>query len=416
LTVLMIQDNRTAEQAAQAEADAVRGPVPWAGWVLGPVFSETRAPKTAQLLNSLQEDVRLLVRQANAAHPFRPRPRTVSGVQPSLRSELAPEMPHSSYPSARTLATALWAHTLAELYPAQAATLHAAARHSAWLRVIGGAHFPSDIESAQTLAAAAWPRLRNNPAFAQALASAQQEVAAAGDGRPAGLPAQPTGLLDLASMPASAVFGLPPPLGSSADLADLHAVLQSQAQRSPADAALAARWEQTDVWAFWRASGQQAGSGRLLRERLPATEVLLVRARIEIERYLTQARTDSALKRPRPAQHPDVLAREISTVWPSPAASAWPSAKVFSFATQTLLLAEALPAAVSTRLVPAWQTDLRRLGASRVTAGVHYPGDVQAALQGATRIAAALKAQPVMTGLLDTARKELASTFPDPKP
>jgi acid phosphatase (class A) len=179
LSVLMIQEHRTPEQESQAQADASRGPAAWAGWALGPVFSESRVPHTVQLLNAVQQDVRVLVRQANAAYAFRPRPRTVAGVRPSLRSEQMPEMPHSSYPSARTLGVSLWAETLAQLYPAQAEALRSVARRSAWLRVIGGAHYPSDIEAAQQLAQAVWPRLLANPQFAAALAKAKTEVDAA---------------------------------------------------------------------------------------------------------------------------------------------------------------------------------------------------------------------------------------------
>jgi acid phosphatase (class A) len=184
LAVRMIQEHRTSVQEAQAEADASLGPAAWAATVLGPVFNETRLPHTVRLLNAVQQDIRILVRQANAAHQFRPRPRILAGVRPSLRSEQALEMPHSSYPSARTLSASVWAETLALLYPAQAETLRSAARRTAWLRVIGGAHFPSDVEAAQQLAQAVWPRLRNSRQFAAALDKAKAEVYAASASQP----------------------------------------------------------------------------------------------------------------------------------------------------------------------------------------------------------------------------------------
>jgi acid phosphatase (class A) len=178
LSVLMIQAHRTDAQVAEAEADAPRGPVEWAVHVLGREFHEAALPLTVAMLRSVHEDVRVLVRQANATHAFRPRPRSIPGIKPSLRSETAPGPIPSSYPSARTLATALWAEMLAQLYPDRAEVLRLAAARSAWLRVIGGAHFPSDVEAGRTLAQAAWLRLQTSAAFQERLKLAKEEVAA----------------------------------------------------------------------------------------------------------------------------------------------------------------------------------------------------------------------------------------------
>jgi acid phosphatase (class A) len=178
---MLAQGQRTPEQAAEAEADATRGAVAWAAAALadtavGPrLLSAAAVPATAALLSGLQRDGRVLIQRANAVNANRPRPRTVAGFTPSLQSERRPGHDHSAWPSARATTSLLWAETLALVLPEHAQRLRDAAQRTGSLRVIGGAHFPSDIVAAQGLAAAVWLQLKDEPRFLAAVALARAE-------------------------------------------------------------------------------------------------------------------------------------------------------------------------------------------------------------------------------------------------
>jgi acid phosphatase (class A) len=179
---LLAQSQRTPQQAAEAEADATRGPFDWAatalqGTSLATRFTTASAPATASLLTLLQADGRELIRRANALHPDRPRPRTMAGFLPSLESEKRTGRVHSAWPSARGTTSYLWAETMALVLPEHAVRFRTAALRTAELRVIGGAHFPSDVVAAHDLAKAVWSQLKDEPRFLLAVAKAREEFA-----------------------------------------------------------------------------------------------------------------------------------------------------------------------------------------------------------------------------------------------
>lgn len=166
---------RTEAVAREATTDASRSPLAWAGVVLGPAFTAEAYPLTTQLILQVHEDQRAINRAANAAWPLRPRPNAVDGrVTPSL----ALGAPTSSYPSARTASTWLLARLLADLMPDRQAALFAHAERSAWLRLVGGVHFPSDILAGRQVGDAVWAMLIQQPRFLADLAAARAELAA----------------------------------------------------------------------------------------------------------------------------------------------------------------------------------------------------------------------------------------------
>ena len=175
-TVLALQLQRSPADTLEATLDAVRGPVEWAQQVLGPGFQASRFPVTVALLLAVHEDLRAINRAANTVHAFRPRPPLVS---PQVSPSLALGAPSSSYPSARTASTAVWAAVLAQVFAAQGPALLAAADRSAWLRLVGGVHFPTDLAGGRVVAAAAVSALAKQAAFQQRLAAALREAQAA---------------------------------------------------------------------------------------------------------------------------------------------------------------------------------------------------------------------------------------------
>jgi acid phosphatase (class A) len=176
--VLAQQVLRSAELADHAERDSSRGPLEWASFVLGEdVFDAGRLPATSALLERLHTDLRAINRAANAAFPTRERPRLRSPlVEPSLKSEQPGREVLPSYPSARTMATLVWAEVLSRLFPDRRQDLLAAAKNSAWLRVVGGAHYPTDITGGRLLAERVIRALEDSAEYRQAHELAEREV------------------------------------------------------------------------------------------------------------------------------------------------------------------------------------------------------------------------------------------------
>lgn len=174
--VLAFQATRTAELESEATADSVRGPVEWAQSILGKSFTAERYPQVIALLNQVHDDMRLINRAANAVHGLRQRPALRDrAVRPSLANVSGPDNP--SYPSARTAGSMIWAQTLSELFPEHRSALFDAAYRTAWLRLLGGAHYPSDLEGGRIVAEQAWEALSQDAEFRRRLAEAREEVA-----------------------------------------------------------------------------------------------------------------------------------------------------------------------------------------------------------------------------------------------
>jgi acid phosphatase (class A) len=391
--VVAVERARDALLADEAERDATRGPVQWAAFVLGPRFDPERLPRTVALLEALHEDLRRVQRAANAAFPTRPRPwMRDAGVLPSLRSERAGSGPHfSSYPSARTMASQVWAHALAALFPDARTALEAAADRTAWLRVAGGAHYPSDLAGGRAVAMLVVAKLGQSTVFAHALDAARAEIAALDTPRiaPVRSNAAPS-YLAIARTPLAAILPAPSP-------PDLEAVRHARSARSAAAAAEAIRLDRADVWSFV----QDALGVRVGPRAAPRIEAFLARVRDDLEHYIVAARAAYAIPRP---QRRDP---EIAPLLAVPDNSSYPSAKVWSIALQLELLGDLFPSARAR-----WAADVAALGRSRVVAGVHYPGDVEGAREAARRMAARIRASDAYRGEHSALEREAAALRP----
>lgn len=174
--VLTAQAQRQPTDVAEALLDAARGPMTWAQDAagLGATFTAQRYPATAALLLALHEDMRAVNRAGNEQLGHRARPVVVDN---RVKSIFADNLTHTaSYPSARTASSRVWALLLAEVFPQRRAALLAHAERTAQLRLIGGAHFPSDISAGRHVSDAYFTQLRSNATFEQALRLAQQEA------------------------------------------------------------------------------------------------------------------------------------------------------------------------------------------------------------------------------------------------
>lgn len=173
--VLAFQAYRSKAQEDAANADAQRGPVEWAQTILGSDFTAENLPVTTALVTDVHNDMRVINRAANEVHGLRPRPAIRNTrVKPSLPNVSEAENP--SYPSARTASSRVWAYVLAEIFPSQREALFAAADRTAWFRLLGGAHYPTDLAAGRIVGEAAWEVLRRDEEFNHRLALAKTEA------------------------------------------------------------------------------------------------------------------------------------------------------------------------------------------------------------------------------------------------
>ena len=172
-TVLQVQASRSATDVAWAklvEKDDVFNHAS----VLGAWFAAERLPRTAALFKAIGNDLRAL--DGAAKKPFlRPRPTTVDPrVQPCVNLPAS-----TSYPSGSAMQAFVWAELLAEVFPVKREALIARAARAAWGRVIGGVHFPTDIEAGRNLAPLYLAECRKNADYRTAFAAARAELLAA---------------------------------------------------------------------------------------------------------------------------------------------------------------------------------------------------------------------------------------------
>jgi acid phosphatase (class A) len=195
LEVLALQAQRSSADVETAQIEVQRAPVAWTTWLMGGSFDAAKHPLSMKLLLDVHDNARVVVGVANNSFDIRLRPWVHAQVEPALKSELtgreryraglatgltpldaARAAAPSSYPSARALATRLWAHTLAALWPAKSAVFFDAARASAQHRLVIGAHYRSDVEAATRIADALWTGMQTSALFQTELAAARAEI------------------------------------------------------------------------------------------------------------------------------------------------------------------------------------------------------------------------------------------------
>lgn len=138
--MLEIQKKRTPEQVARSIADVELNVFRFAD-VLGPAFNKQDLPQAAAFFKRLHDTRRVFTAQGKQ-HWLRLRP----PLQDKRLQPVATYTSQGSYPSGHTTSAWLWAITLAEMVPEKRAEIFARAREFGDNRVVGGVHFPSDVE------------------------------------------------------------------------------------------------------------------------------------------------------------------------------------------------------------------------------------------------------------------------------
>lgn len=165
--VLWEQRTRTAEDVRRAREGVKLGLAAFAE-ALGPGFDPARHPRTEALLAEVGEEVRKSTGALKARYA-RPRPFTADArVTPAIELE-----PSASFPSGHAARGVVFARVLAELAPERREALRERGLSVGYDRVIGGVHWPSDVEASQRLAPAVAERLLADPAWRARLEAAR---------------------------------------------------------------------------------------------------------------------------------------------------------------------------------------------------------------------------------------------------
>jgi len=145
--VFWAQRTRTAAAVAKAKAEVVLGPGAYAEALGQPLEAHTR-PRTCALFAEVALELKGLTDPLKKQFA-RPRPYDADPqVQPAIDRE-----PSFSYPSGHATRGLAFAMILAELAPDRRTAILEAGHQVGVNRVIGGVHYPSDIEAGQRLGA-----------------------------------------------------------------------------------------------------------------------------------------------------------------------------------------------------------------------------------------------------------------------
>lgn len=172
--VLEAQRARTPERAAQAAADARETVFAMFRPVLGDRFEPAAAPLATALFERLGDTEEAVVGPAKAGfarkRPFLESP----DVQPAV-----PTSKSGSYPSGHATRVTLEGIVLASMLPEHRGAIFARMADYAQSRVIGGVHYPSDVEAGARAGTAAAAVLFEDPAFQSDYGPARRQLRAA---------------------------------------------------------------------------------------------------------------------------------------------------------------------------------------------------------------------------------------------
>ena len=143
--------------------------------ILGPGFTAQQLPRTFALAGAACQETSFVILAAKR-HWDRPRPfRASPEVRPVVTNASG-----GSYPSGHAACGYLWSILLADLVPERRDALFARGIAYGENRVLGGVHYPSDVEAGRMAAAVIAAKLYDSAAFRADLAAARAELTAAG--------------------------------------------------------------------------------------------------------------------------------------------------------------------------------------------------------------------------------------------
>ncbi len=176
--VLRAQAARTPDSVAEAQADALVSVFRFAD-VLGPAFLSERLPRTNTLFTLVGRDATAIGRRAKD-YWLRPRPYRFTDRVTSVLALTT----GGSYPSGHAMYGCMTAVLLGAMVPEQRTALLERGTVYAQNRVVGGVHYPTDVEAGCTGGKIVAAVLLQSPVFLGDFAAARDETR-----RALGLPA-----------------------------------------------------------------------------------------------------------------------------------------------------------------------------------------------------------------------------------
>jgi acid phosphatase (class A) len=168
--MLRMQEHRSPAEAAACIADSTISVFRFAD-VLGDQFTPQAVPKTAAFFERVWDSADIPVEKAKE-HWGRLRPPLVDH-----RIKPCDKLPKSaSYPSGHSTAGNLMACLLADMVPEHSAELYARGRIFGDRRVLGGVHYPSDVDAGRLCATAIAEALYEDPGFRADFDDAKAEL------------------------------------------------------------------------------------------------------------------------------------------------------------------------------------------------------------------------------------------------
>ena len=169
--VLAAQATRTPEQAAQTVHDAEETVFVQFAEAIGPKFTLANLPRVAAMFDRIGETEDGIVDPSKKVFA-RLRPFLASSdVHPS-----APLTRSGSWPSGHAARVTMSAIVLARMVPEYRLAIFQRATAYAWNRVVGGVHYPSDLDVGKRAGTAMAALLLNEPAFREDYGPARLEL------------------------------------------------------------------------------------------------------------------------------------------------------------------------------------------------------------------------------------------------
>jgi acid phosphatase (class A) len=172
--ILTIQVTRTKEMEARAIADATENIWRFADVVNNPKFAAAVLPKTAAFFDRVIETEAAVVDPAKDVWK-RPRPHIYS----DLVHPVVPLSKSGSYPSGHATVGTLMGIELSNMLPEKRAAIMARAWEFGHNRVVGGIHYPSDIEMGRIAGTVIAQTISTHQDFKTELEGAKVELRAA---------------------------------------------------------------------------------------------------------------------------------------------------------------------------------------------------------------------------------------------
>jgi acid phosphatase (class A) len=172
--ILTIQVTRTKEMEARALADATENIWRFADVVDNPKFNAATLPKVAAFFDRITETEAAVVDPAKDVWK-RPRPHLYS----DLVKPVVPLSKSGSYPSGHATVGTLMGIELANMLPEKRAQIMARAWEFGHNRVVGGIHYPSDIEMGRISGTVIAQTISTHPDFKEDFETAKAELRAA---------------------------------------------------------------------------------------------------------------------------------------------------------------------------------------------------------------------------------------------